>query len=153
MKPENIVALKAATKLAVTMAGGPNAAAPFVRVAASHLSQYGNERETSHIPLDVALDLDSRNSDPVILRAYAGLLGYDIVKREAEKSEAQKIIAQAGEVAQQSGELVSETIKAAADGAFTPAEAKRIDGEAAELEQSLVKVRRSAHQVIAGRAA
>lgn len=148
-KPTDIVSIKAAVKLAVAMAGGPNAASAFTRVNASHLSQCGNDREPSNVALDVALDLDKKNSDPVILRAYAGLLGYDIVQREPSKEDGKQIIAQAGDVAEQSGELVSEIIRSAGDGEITPNEAKRIDGEAADLNQIVCGVRKTTHQVIA----
>lgn len=147
------LALKTATKEAVEACGPITETAKRTRLDAGTISRAGNPNESNFIPLDVALDLDSLSGDAKILRAYAALLGFELVRRKSEQAITKEIISQAGDVAEQSGDLVSETIKAAADGSLTPAEAKRIDGEAADLERTIRFVRKTTHQVMAGEAA
>lgn len=143
-------ALKAATRRAVKMAGGPNATAEVVRAAASRLSQYGNIDLTVFVPVDVAFELDKAAGDPVILRAWADLLGFDLTPRNLDASVTRDLANAAGQVAKESGELICAAIDASADGNLTPAEARRLDDEAADVEEKVVKLRNIVRPAMGG---
>lgn len=122
------------------MAGGPNAAADVVRVDAPRLSRYGNLDSPEFAPVDVGFELDKAAGDPVILRAWANELGFELVPREAAKAAAD--IAQAAvNVVQGASELLSKTYAADADGVRTPTEARDIDAVAADTEQRVIQLR------------
>jgi hypothetical protein len=136
-------ALKAAVRRAVKLAGGPSAAAAAVRVDAPRLSRYGNPDAPEFAPIDVCCDLDRAAGDHVILRALADIIGCDLVPREtAEDRLARDVIAAAGLVAKDSGEVVNSAIQAVSDGRLTPAEARRFDEEAGDLEGRVVELRK-----------
>ncbi len=134
-------AFKAAARRAVQMAGGPNAAALVTRADAARLSRYGNLDAPEFAPIDVAFDLDKAAGDHVMLRAWADLLGYDLTPRNADATAVADLTHAAGQVARESGELISAAIEAGADGNLTPNEARRLDEEAAELQGKVVKMR------------
>ena len=145
-------AFKAAVRRAVKMAGGPNAAAEMVRSPASRLSEYGNHDRPVFAPIDVCFDLDKAAGDHVILRAWAELLGFDIVPRNVDAATSAANLAHAaGQVAKESGELISAAIEAGADGVLTPNEARRLDEEAADVEQKVINIRRIARSAMVGR--
>jgi len=134
-------AFKAAVRRAVKMAGGPNAATDVVRVDAPRLSRYGNIDAPEFAPIDVCFDLDKAAGDQVILRAWADLLGFDLVPRDTNATAAADLAHAAGQVAKESGELISAAIEAGADGVLTPTEARALDNEAADLQDRVVKLR------------
>ena len=74
--------LKAATDGAYVLGGGISCVLPFTRVGVSTLSKYASyndEHHDSFIPVDVAIEIDRRAKTPVIVRAMAALLGFDLV--------------------------------------------------------------------------
>lgn len=74
--------LKAATDGAYVLGGGISCILPFTRVGVSTLSKYASyndEHRDSFIPADVAIEIDRRAKSPVIVRAMAALLGFDLV--------------------------------------------------------------------------
>ena len=145
-------AFKAAVRRAVKLAGGPNAATDAVRVDAPRLSRYGNVDAPEFAPIDVCFDLDKAAADHVILRAWAELLGFDLVPRNVDAASAAANLAHAaGQVAKESGELISAAIEAGADGHLTPNEARRLDEEAADVEQKVINIRRIARSAMGGR--
>jgi hypothetical protein len=145
-------AFKAAVRRAVKMAGGPNAAAEMVRSPASRLSEYGNHDRPVFAPVDVCFDLDKAAGDHVILRAWAELLGFDLVPRNVDAASVAADLAHAaGHVAKESGELISAAIEAASDGKLTPNEARRLDEEAADVEAKVINIRRIARSAMGGR--
>lgn len=137
-------AFKAAVRRAVKMAGGNTAAAEVVRAHGSQLSHYGNVDQAAFAPIDVAFELDRAAGDHVILRAWADLCGFDLTPRDADKQASHDLTAAAGQVARESGELISATIEAAADGKVTPNEARTIDEAAADLQEKVVDIREAA---------
>jgi hypothetical protein len=147
---ERQIALKAATRRAVMLAGGPHAAAKSTRVCAALLSRYGNINCPEIAPADVCADLDLAVGDAVVLRAYADLLGFDLVLRdEATDQLARDMTALAGDLAKESGELISTTIDATRDGAISVNEAMAIDRDAADLQDKIVSIRTAARKTIA----
>jgi hypothetical protein len=143
-------ALRAATRRAIKLAGGPVAAAKDLRVDQGRLSNYGSPDGSLYVPIDVAFEVDQLAGDPVILRAWADLMGFELVARNADAAATRDLTVAAGQVARESGELISATIEAAADGAITPREARAIDEAAADLEEKVVHIRQAARRSLAG---
>lgn len=141
--------LKSATRRGVALAGGPNSLK--TRVAPSHISEYGNIAHSMFVPIDVAVEIDRAAKQPVILRAMAERLGYDLVPRE-QSSTVQSLTAAAGNLAREAGELVSTAIEVGSDGKLSPNEAKRILSEAADAEALIDEVKRPALHALAGAA-
>lgn len=144
-------AFKAAFRRAVQMAGGCNAAANVTRVDAARLSRYGNIDAPEFGPVDVGFDLDMAAGDHIILRAWADLAGFDLTPRNVEVVASECLAHAAGQVARESGELISAAIEASADGKLTPAEARRLDQEAADVEQKVINIRKIARSAMGGR--
>lgn len=143
--------LKSATRRAVSLAGPlDRIARKQTRLDAATISRAGNPEASNFLPLDVALDLDALAGDDVILRMMARLRGYDLVPI-GRRAQQENLIKAAGDVAKESGELVHETINAAADGDVTPSEAKTIDAEAAQVEGIVACIRRHVHGVRAAK--
>ncbi|MBQ0707752.1 MULTISPECIES: phage regulatory CII family protein [Brucella/Ochrobactrum group] len=74
--------LKSATDGAYMLSGGISCIVPFTRVGVSTLSKYasfGEEHADSFMPIDVAVEVDRRAKTPTIIKAAAGLLGYELV--------------------------------------------------------------------------
>lgn len=140
-------AFKAAVRRAVKMAGGPNATADTVRVDAPRLSRYGNIDAPEFAPIDVCFELDKAAADPVILRAWADLMGFDLIAREDVAAQiARDVTALAGRSAKQTGDLVSTALDALSDGDLSINEARRIDDAAADLQDTVVDIRAAARR-------
>jgi hypothetical protein len=149
---EQQIALKAAVRRAVTLAGGPNAASRSTRVSAVLLSKYGNIDQPEFAPVDICFDLESAAADPVVLRALADLHGFDLVPRDGHaEALARDITALAGNIAKESGDLISTAIEAASDGKISFNDAKAIDQEAADLQDKIVSIRTATRKTIAGK--
>lgn len=144
-------AFKAAVRRAVKQAGGPNAATDVVRADAPRLSRYGNSDAPEFAPIDVCFELDKAAGENVILRAWADLAGFDLTPRNSEAIVSACLASAAGQVARESGELISAAIEASADGKLTPAEARRLDQEAADVEQKVINIRKIARSAMGGR--
>lgn len=132
-------AFKAAVRRAVKSAGGPNAASDFVRVDAPRLSRYGNIDSPEFAPVDVCFELDKAAGDAIILRAWANELGFALLPRETVQASVDLVHA-VGVLAKETGEMVSAAIEAGPNP--TPAVARRLDDEAADVEQAASNVRK-----------
>jgi len=139
-------AWKAATRRSVRMVGGSVAASKDLRVDQGRLSNYGNPNSALYAPVDVAFDLDRLAGDHVILRAWADLCGFDLVDRDIDAKVSHDLTTAAGQVARESGELISATIEAASDGKVTPTEVRAIDEAAADLQENVVDIREAARR-------
>lgn len=128
------------------MCGGPHAAESITRVDAARLSRYGNPDAPEFAPIDVCFDLDRSAGDNVIMRAWADLCGFDLTPRDADADASHNLTVAAGQVALESGELISKTIEAQADGVITPNEARLIDESAADLQEKVIAIRHAARK-------
>ncbi|MGY3609904.1 MULTISPECIES: phage regulatory CII family protein [unclassified Bradyrhizobium] len=138
-RQQDYLALKAATRRATAEAGTLAEVAKHTRTHGSMLSKYGNPNEHEFAPIDVAMDLDALAGDDRILRAWAEMRGYDLVKDErgvAVESMAQHV----GSVGRESGELISEMCTALADGKVTPNEALRIENAGEDLKDNVTRL-------------
>ncbi len=139
--------LKAATRDAVSMAGGPQRAALVSRGSASRLCEYGSVGcEDRYIPVDVAMALEADIGAPVISRAMADALGFDLVPRNPV-SDAATIKHQVSESMRGFGNLLADINAALEDGRIDHLEAvgieKAITPEIERLHSMLASVRKA----------
>lgn len=66
-------AIKTATQAVIRAVGGVDAAASFVRVGRSQLSDYQNRHSQSVVPVDVAIEMDRCAQEPIILPQWRQL--------------------------------------------------------------------------------
>jgi hypothetical protein len=153
-------AVKAATRRAIQLAGGPHAAEDYIRancpsrqgMDAARLSRYGNPNEPEFAPIDICFLLDQAAGSPEIVRALACLEAHDLVARESVAAQlAKDVTALAGDIAKDSGELISTAIEASGDGVVSINEAKAIDQRAADLQDKVVDIRRAARKSMVGK--
>ena len=136
--------LKAAFRHSVLKAGGPDSFAQITRVEKGQLSKYGSadgQWDHSHAPLDIALDADLDCGEPVCARALADLQGYDLVKRQAAKSNsAATPLASISVLTREHADLIDAIITGASDGVLTPLEISNIRKEALEVQSAISKL-------------
>lgn len=143
------LALKAATRRAVDMAGGGDAFQHVTRIRAAQLSKCGSANEenvATFLPVDVAVEADKEAGSPIILSAMAEVLGYQIVPIALAASVGVKPISErdALRVARQAADVVNAMVKAIEDGQVDSAEEREITREIDELKVALVDVMRRA---------
>ncbi|MDB5620544.1 hypothetical protein [Tardiphaga sp.] len=76
------LAIKSATRRSCEDAGPLHEIAANTRADTAALSRYGNAERPEFIPIDVAMDLDALSGGDRILRAWAEMRGYDLVREE-----------------------------------------------------------------------
>jgi hypothetical protein len=143
------LALKAATRYALESAGTLAEVAARTRVDPAQLSRYGNPENSQFVPLDVAMDLDHLAGAPVILRAYAERMGFELVPHEARVEKPAGLAEQIARVGGEAGDVLRVLADTYQEG-VTPARARVIDEQASEAIDALNDVREDARQVIAG---
>lgn len=129
------LAIKSATRRACEDAGPLHDIAANTRCDPAQLSRYGNPERPEFIPLDIAMDLDALSGGDRILRAWAELRGYDLV-REERGIRVENTLRHIGNVGLAAGELHATMCEAASDGKITPLEAKRIERKSANLDDA-----------------
>ncbi len=150
----NHLKLKAATRDAVGMAGGPQRAAHISRGTASRLCEYGSPAcDDRFIPVDVAMALEADIGAPVISRAMADALGYDLVPRNPA-ADAATIKHQVSESMRGWGNLLADLNAALEDGRIDHLEAvgieKAISAELNRLHSMLASVRKAKDLKVVG---
>lgn len=134
-------AIKNAVRRALRQAGGGlRELAGMTRLSAAQLSRFGDLNSDQWVPLDVALDLDSLAGEPVITRALAELLGYDLVPSTAVVAQGRLMEHLAG-LAQESGDVMASISMALADGKLTPNELALIEANLADLDAQVQAAR------------
>lgn len=136
---EDYLALKAATRRATKEAGKLSDLAERTRIDASRISKCGNPNEHEFLPIDVAMDLDALAGDDRILRAWAELRGFNLIKDE-NNVHVEDMARHIGAVGKESGELISEMCEAVADGKVTPVEALRIEEAAEDVRDNITRL-------------
>lgn len=132
------LALKAATRHALTLAGGVSRFELATRVAAPVLSKYGAIHEAAaFMPLDVAADLDRDLGAPVMAEALAGLAGYRLTPADAARPGAPSL-ADVAKIMRESCDVADALTAALADGKIGAAEARAID---CEIEEAIAVLR------------
>lgn len=139
---EQQIAFKAAFRRGVTLAGGPVAAARSTRVCASLLSNYGNPERPEFPPIDICFDIDAASGSSIILRAWADLTGFDLVKRDEVADQIRRdVTSLAGDIAKDSGTVVSDALDAVRSGKPSVNTIKAFDEVAADLQEKVVDIR------------
>jgi hypothetical protein len=126
------LAIKSATRRACEDAGPLHSIADCTRSDPSQLSRYGNPEKPEFIPLDVAMDLDALSGGDRLLRAWAELRGYELVRDEKGVA-IEDMNRHIGAVGVETGELISEMCNAIADQVITPREAEAIERRAEDV--------------------
>lgn len=143
------LSLKAATRRATMEAGKLADLAKRTRIDPSRISKAGNPNEAEFLPIDVAMDLDALAGDDRILRAWAELRGFELVKDERNIA-IENMARHIGAVGKESGELISEMCSAVADGRVSPAEASRIETAAEDVKDNVVRLQEDCRRIRAG---
>jgi hypothetical protein len=128
--------LKDATRYAVNLAGGPTrvAAESDCRLDAGTISRSYNWECSNYLPADVIAVVERLSGKPII----SGLLFRRAMSRTSRAAvDLSCIRIQTAKIANESGEVVHETILSAEDGKLTPNEVKRIDRERLELASAV----------------
>lgn len=100
------------------------------------MSRYGSLENPSFIPLDVAMDLDAVSGGDRILKAWAKIRGYDLVKDELNVA-IESLESHIGSVGKEVGDVISGACEAiAARRPITPARAKTLLKEVRESEDA-----------------
>lgn len=134
-------ALKNAVRRACQQAGGGlRELSGMTRLSAAQLSRFGDLASEQSAPLDVALDLDSLAGEPVITRALAQRLGYDLVASSAIVVTDTMAQHMAG-LARECGDVMSRLASALADGTLTPREIQEIERDLADLDAQVQSAR------------
>lgn len=141
------IAIKAATRRAVQMAGGPNAVSEHTRVAAGRISDYCNPAHSSFVPLDVAADIDALAGSPVILMAWNDC--YTAFK----KSDEQKFQEHVADVVTDVGDLMRVAGAGMADGKITPREALDTMRVAVAAKDEITELEKHCARVMTGETA
>lgn len=141
-------ALKNGVRRAVKQAGGGlRELAGMTRLSSAQLSRFGDLSTDQWVPLDVAADLDSLAGEPVITRALAEMLGFDLVSARGGVEMASVTQHLAG-IARESGDVLSSFAQAVADGRITPAEAMVIERDLADLDAQVQAARATCRAIV-----
>ncbi len=131
------LALKAATRAALALAGGVARFELATRVQAPALSKYAAPQETiAFLPIDVAADLDRDIGAPVIAEALAALAGYRLVPADAPAAGTPNL-ADVARIMRETCDVSDALTAALADGRVTRTEARAIDREIEEAIREL----------------
>ncbi|MFW7268813.1 hypothetical protein ACMAUO_12690 [Gluconacetobacter sp. Hr-1-5] len=123
---QTLAAIKTATANAIARVGGVHAAETICRVGNSQLSDYQNPHRPSIVPVDVALDLDRRAHEPVILREIARIEGYALMPIHVGSG---SVAASMERVSVNSSAALQTTIRILADGIVTEDEARELSAD------------------------
>lgn len=143
------LAIKSATRRACEDAGPLHEIAANTRADTAALSRYGNPERGEFIPLDIAMDLDALSGGDRMLRAWAELRGYELV-RDEKGIATEDMTRHIGSVGMEAGELISEMCQAAADGKITPREAEAVERRAEDVIDNVRLLQADMRRVRAG---
>lgn len=129
------LAIKSATRRACEDAGPLHQIADSTRADPAALSRYGNPERPEFIPLDIAMDLDALSGGDRILKAWAELRGFDLVKNERGVA-VECTFRHIANVGRAAGDLQGTMCEAVSDGKVTPLEAARIERAATNLDDA-----------------
>lgn len=133
------LALKAATRELVEMAGGVTRAATIARTDAPRLCRYGSPNEVIAAPVDVIADLEAHVGDPVVTRCLADLSGFILQPKDAAEDRP-NLLQAAAVITRSSAEVVAGLAVALADSHVSPAEAKALRDGVRQAMESLASL-------------
>ena len=144
-------ALKSVVGLAVKTAGGQeNAVNVTTRIhRAAAFSDYANVAlEDRHCPIDVAVELDQFNAEPVILKAMARLAGHVLVKLPAATSSDQPLARISGRAMKEVADVFATLGQQLEDAVLTSVEGPLLDREIDEAVEMLLTLKLQARALI-----
>jgi len=131
------LALKAATRRAVDMAGGSESFQYVTRVGQGQLSKYGltgEDHQSSFMPIDIALEADLEAGSPVIIEKLAALMGYRLVRDDTAQEAKSLALADVARLSARVGAFAETAVDALDDGHVSA-------GEERDLLRELNKIR------------
>ncbi len=136
-------ALKAATRRALDMAGGPESFQHTTRVRQGQLSKYAapsDEHADSFMPLDIALEADLEAGAPIIVEQLARMQGYRLVRIEQEPDGQELSHRDLSALHIEFADVVRVAHDALEDGHTDAGERRRIGRELSELKKAIAVI-------------
>jgi len=122
--------LKAVTRKLIAGVGGVEAAETYCRVGKSQLSDYARPDTDAFMPVDVLKDLEAVAHGipcfPPVTRFLARVQGFALVKLPDAAVTSGEVHLQLAELAKESNDVITETLRALADGVITKLEARSL---------------------------
>lgn len=146
------LAIKSATRRACEDAGPLHEIAANTRCDPAQLSRYGNPERSEFIPLDIAMDLDALSGGDRILRIWAELRGYELVRDERgvriedARHHVSSVLKETGEAVSAIGDVI--TPKGA-----TPIAAARAERELTDVIDAAERARADMRRIQVGEGA
>ncbi len=143
-------ALKNIVGHAVKLAGGQeNAVNVTSRISrAAAFSDYANlALDDRHCPIDVAVELDQFNPEPLILRTMARLAGQALIPLPRISTSDSPLGRVTGEAMKEVADVFATLGRALDDGTFTQKEEQRLEGEIDEAVEKLLTLKIQARAV------
>lgn len=140
--------LKAATRRSLDQAGGGDAFQHVTRVKANALSSYASaneEKGSTFMPVDVAVECDLEANSPIIVSAMAAMLGYKLVPCDDGRAVTNRESVTARDalrIAREAADVVRAIDEATQDDHIDARERRDINGEIDELVKVLQCVQR-----------
>ncbi|SDA39200.1 phage regulatory CII family protein [Sinorhizobium sp. NFACC03] len=140
---EEIRTLKADTEACYKLGGGVTGFEPLTRVTTGKLSEYASFDERNKkrlIPIDVAIEADRRAKSPVIVKAMARLLGFDLTPMSQRERSTALTEADAHRVLYEATDVARAILDAFRDGNVDALDRKTIRKELREAIRALEEV-------------
>ncbi|MCM2292273.1 hypothetical protein NAC44_08025 [Allorhizobium sp. BGMRC 0089] len=141
--------IKAAQRDLIRMVGGIERAAEISSVSKSHVGRMNNATDPELMPISVVFALESECGVPLVTSAMAELNGRRLADPDAERAADWNVLASYTDVVRKAADLTSGGAMAIADMVVTPAEAHKMDRDAAELQRGIGQLRQALAAVIA----
>jgi len=135
--------IKAAQRDLIRLVGGIERAAQVSSISKSHIGRMNNATDPELMPLHAVYALESECGVPVVTSAMAELNGRRLSDPDSERIVEQCVVAAYSDMVRKAGDLISGGAVAISDMVVTPAEATKMDRDAAELEAGLGELRRA----------
>jgi len=134
--------IKAAQRDLIRLVGGIERAAEISSISKSHIGRMNNATDPEMMPLHAVYALETDCDVQVVTSAMAELHGKRLVEPGGERGANHCLIAAYSDAVRKAGDLISGGAVAIADLWVTPAEAAKMDRDAAELEIGIAAYRK-----------
>ncbi len=135
--------IKAAQRDLIRLVGGIERAAEISSISKSHIGRMNNATDPEMMPLHAVYALESDCGVQVVTSAMAELHGKRLVEPEGQRGADYSLIAAYSDAVRKAGDMISGGAVAIADLVVTPAEATKMDRDAAELEIVIAEYRKA----------
>lgn len=137
--------IKAAQQELIALSGGIDGAVATLddRYGRSTVGRWNNDGDTTLMPLDALIRLESATGRAAMTSALAEINGRRLADDPVDAAPNGNVMNRHAEAIVQMGELISTGALAFADGQLTPAEARQIDRAAAKVMEALAELRKA----------